>query len=914
LKLANVTLPTNEKFTKLPDYAFAECSALTSIIIPDSVTVTGDYAFYGCLKLSSVTLPANENFTKLSDYLFSECSALTSITIPNSVTAIGNNTFHATGLTSINIPDSVTVIGENAFRNCTSLIEVTIPGSISTIASTAFYGCTNLKTVYGYGSIAKEFVGTYLPDVTFVDLADSLQFEVISETNKTASIVGYLGKEEIDLIIPEYLDGYKIISIGDEAFKGKPITSVVIPNTVTSISDGAFKNCLNLASVTLSTGLTKISDDTFYGCSALTSINIPDNVTEIGNNAFYGCTSLQEVILGENLLTIGENAFADCIELTSIVIPDSVTAIGAGAFQNCLSLANVTLSENLETLSDSVFYNCVSLTSITIPDSVTAIGNDTFYGCPLTSVTIPDNVVSIGDWAFSDCTSLQKVTFGKSLKTIGGYAFSGCTSLREIIFAESLEIIGEYAFADCTELTSINIPKSVTTISEGAFGKFELGCTKLASVTFSANSNLKTIGANAFQYTPITSIKLPNGLQTIGNTVFGNCSSLKDVIIPTSLSSIGLNVFKGCTALQTVNIPNSFRTIPNGTFNGCTSLTSIELTNYIWRINTGAFLGSGLTSIVIPQGTTEISYYAFLDCANLTSVTINNSQLVFNDMGMDIFGNIENLTIYGYAGSTAETYAVSKGIKFSSLGEFTVENNVITGITIFDDGVTDIVIPSTINYRTIIGIADGAFTNTPITSVVIPDSVETIGAGAFKDCENLSSVIIYGENITFGDDVFLNVSKDLIIYGYADSDVEKYAEENSITFVSIDSLQIQVSDLLAALSNEEYETLNIYTDIQKALTTYTAIKTSIDVAELKITITTLETLYNNAEEELEEKNIVEKQGELATLVAALKELANNSEYKEFTSDGEIKTYSDGSQVLSELIKLVDSAGEYKKRS
>ncbi len=173
----------------------------------------------------------------------------------------------------------------------------------------------------------------------------------------------------------------------------------------------------------------------FYGCTSLTSVTIPDGVTSINSGAFYNCTSLTSVTIGNNVKSIGYEAFRYCKSLTSVTIPDSVTSIGNYAFYGCTSLTSVTIGNGVTSIGDYAFSGCASLTSVTIPDSVTSIGEGAFYSCrSLTSMTIPDNVTSISGCAFYRCTSLTSVTIGKGVKSIGEDAFYNCTSLEKVYY------------------------------------------------------------------------------------------------------------------------------------------------------------------------------------------------------------------------------------------------------------------------------------------------------------------------------------------------------------------------------------------------------------------------------------------------------------------------------------------------
>ena len=202
-----------------------------------------------------------------------------------------------------------------------------------------------------------------------------------------------------------------VTSIGMSAFiVCSDLTSITIGNSVTSIGEGAFRGCSSLTSINIPNSVTSIGNSAFDSCLGLTSINIPDLVTSIGDGTFNGCSSLTSATIGNYVISIGENAFCDCYSLTSINIPDSVTSIGRNAFSSCSGL-----------------------TSINIPDSVTSIGQEAFYSCEgLVSITIGSGVTSIGEGAFRGCSSLTSITIPKSVISIGQYTFDGCSKLNEI--------------------------------------------------------------------------------------------------------------------------------------------------------------------------------------------------------------------------------------------------------------------------------------------------------------------------------------------------------------------------------------------------------------------------------------------------------------------------------------------------
>ena len=245
---------------------------IVSVIIPDSVTSIGGYAFSGCSSLTSVTM--GNSVTSIGDDAFAYCSNLTSIVIPDSVTSIGNDAFrNCSSLTSIVIPDSVTSIGTYAFSECSSLTSVTIPDSVTSIGYAAFEYCSSLTSIVIPDSV------TYIGYYAFYRCSNLININVNENNTAYQSINGNLYTK----------DGKNLVQYAI----GKTDTSFTIPDSVTSIGDYAF-----------------------YGCSSLTSIVIPDSVTSIGNYAFYGCSSLPSIVIPDSVASIGNYAFRYCSRLT----------------------------------------------------------------------------------------------------------------------------------------------------------------------------------------------------------------------------------------------------------------------------------------------------------------------------------------------------------------------------------------------------------------------------------------------------------------------------------------------------------------------------------------------------------------------------------------------------------------------
>lgn len=355
-------------------------STITSIVFPDSLTMLDTRIFSYCSSLESVVLPPCT--IAIADGSFAGCINLANISISDGVTSIGEDAFsNCYALTSIVIPDSVEYIGYSAFENCNSLISVDMPSELTFIGKGAFICCNNLTSITLPFAKVPEMSDDFEKPWLYVSKIKDI-FHSDSYSYNPDRIPTYDVLKEIVITGGD--------SIEDEAFAGfSSLTSISIPDSITSIGSSAFSGCNSLTSITIPDSVTSIGDYAFSGCASLTSITIPDSVTSVGDYAFQRCTSLTSATIPDSVTGIGNNAFSECTSLVKINIPSSVTKIGIYAFSYCSSL-----------------------TEIEIPASVTSIGNNAFVGCHgLTDVTIPSSVTFIGSSAFTECSKLTSITY-----------------------------------------------------------------------------------------------------------------------------------------------------------------------------------------------------------------------------------------------------------------------------------------------------------------------------------------------------------------------------------------------------------------------------------------------------------------------------------------------------------------------
>lgn len=486
---------------------------------------------------------------------------------------------------------------------------------------------------------------------------------VLDKTNKTATLTGIkeeyaLYNKEYYLNV-EY-KAIRAIKDGENIIKDIVIPNTVTENGVTydiiTIEEGSFcynKNihyCMSSSpefeKIIISPGIKRIGKNAFNGQTAVKSLILPNSLSSIEQGAFKYCTNLEgKIVIPGNVERIGNDAFTGCKNISEIVLQGGIKEIGYGAFSYCENISELIIPNTVVSIEGTAFYSCKSIKDVKIPNGIKNIGRSAFCDCEsISKITIPNTVTTIEVFSFSGCSNLTNIELPESISSIGYGAFSECTNLANIKLPESIISIDNMAFSDCNSLKSITIPKNVTDIKGPLFGgtPIEIINVDINNTKYDSRENCNAIVETSTNkiISACKNTKIPSSITTLGNSSYSQCASLEEITIPNNITTLENGVFSRCKELKKIEIPDSVTDTGTDLLSYCSKLQTIKISKKMTKINHRMFQGcTSLSQFEIPENINCIGEYAFEACYNLKNITIPST---VHDLYIGIFCNWKN--------------------------------------------------------------------------------------------------------------------------------------------------------------------------------------------------------------------------------------------------------------------------------
>ena len=828
--------------------AFAGCDKLTTINVGEEAAVP-DYMFYN---VASATAADIAKASKIGASAFAGTSL--AVLDTGAVTEIAKNAFADTDLTKITIGAALENIGYNAFANNDSLAELVwnatsaetiYEQSSASLVRAIFNGCGKLATVT-VGDNVESLPDYFLPDNTLIkkiELPDGILAVGDSAFNGCTSLAQITNADDLKTIgqdaftdtpwFTAYLKQDGLIYLGSilYVYNGDmpADTQITVKEGTTAIANGAFNKQSNLTSVVLPNGLTSIGDRAFAGTS-LTQVTIPASVTDIGSEAFNDAKKLASVTFNDGLKTIGDSAFDGCSLLNTVALPNSLTKLGKSAFlyagrDAATADGTLTIGGGLTEIPERAFMG-MSKTggALTIPAGITKIGASAFSGTSsFTSIVIPEGVTEIGERAFAGTRNIKAVVFPSTIQALGTWVFEG-SGVATVELKGSFTEIPAHAFRSCSSLTSITWQDSITSIGEYAFAYCnslkEVDLTGVADIgMYAFNPDTQTLNAG------LTSVTFSDSLRNIGDFAFADAPISGELSLPNGTLTIGEQAFKG-TKLTKVTVPATVTMIEAGAFQNISTLTEVVLTEGLTYVD-GFAQNTNLVSVTIPSSVTRIggtafsggnTLYIYLNCSPDTVIVgspfLGNAGLFVPEDEYNDFKSSENWSAYAdqfylasqHLGngfivdenglllkylSNSQTVEIPAGVKDIDYNSFAGRISAVTTVTISADN-TDLKADGAAIYtadgKTLVYYVEyGDRENTELdlteissirraiksrflTSVIIGDGITTIPENAFKDCSAIVEVTVLSETpAKIGENAFPASARINVPVGTADA-------------------------------------------------------------------------------------------------------------------------------------------------
>ena len=575
--ITSATLPST--LTSIGSHAFSNCSSLTEITINGNIKGLYSNAFSGCNNLTSLTLGA-EVKSLMSSLFTGENSIRISIIVVEEGSTLGENIAlpsYATWYKGESQTPVTSFSGAGTYSTTQPTLSVTIAANNDGLGSISGggefeYGDTVTLAATASGSNTFLAWATSLDPSTMkiVSTSPSYSFQLTQDSPRTyyaifnsETLTNQSADGDSSLRFTLYTDA-KLAMITRAITK--PTGDYTVPSTI-QVSSETYK-------------VFAIGDDVFSSSPALTSVVIPEGITSIGENAFDTCSAMTSVTLPSTLVTIGEYAFTYCRGLTTITIPEGVTTIGDYAFNNCTNLVSISLPSTLSSIDSPAFAQCTGLASISVAEGntnfmvdqgaalISSEGNLIYFAgmnSTITEYTIPSNVTQINERAFTNCPNLTSIIIPSTVETIQQQAFQTCSNVTYVYYDST------YSGRSSSGLFSRNFGSSNG--FEIEFGPnvktilhFITSNDNLTSVVFSEDCPITMIGTDAFQYCDgLKNFTIPSSVRTIGMSAFNN-SGIEELTINGNITSMQSSAFQGCDALTKLTLGEDVTSIPSNLF------------------------------------------------------------------------------------------------------------------------------------------------------------------------------------------------------------------------------------------------------------------------------------------------------------------------------------------------------------